>query len=139
MRSLTIGQLARATHVGVETIRYYERRRLLPKPPRRESGYRQFPLEAIKRIRFIKRAQNLGFTLREISRLLAFSDGQQAECDEVRQFALEKVREIETKIDHFMRLRQILFDLVGKCQGEGPLTDCPIIESLTEDPGEEDR
>ncbi len=133
MRSLTIGQLARAAHVGVETIRYYERRGLLPKPPRRESGYREFPLETIKRIRFIKRAQNLGFTLKEISRLLALSDGQQAGCDEVRQFALEKAREIETKVDHFTRLRQILLDLVGKCQGEGPLTGCPIIESLTQD------
>ena len=133
MRNLTIGQLARAAHVGVETIRYYERRGLLPKPPRRESGYRQFPLEAVRRIRFIKRAQNLGFSLREISRLLAFSDGQEAKCEDVRQFALEKVREIETKIDHFTRLQEMLLDLVGKCQGEGPLTDCPIIESLTRD------
>ncbi len=139
MGSLTIGQLAKKTHVGVETVRYYERRGLLPEPPRRESGYRQFPVDAIRRIRFIKRAQNLGFSLREISQLLALSDGQQAGCDEVRQFALEKVREIETKIDHFTRLRQILLDLVGKCQGEGPLTDCPIIESLTEDLKEKDR
>ncbi|MFQ5798975.1 MAG: MerR family transcriptional regulator, partial [Bacteroidota bacterium] len=77
MKSLTIGQLAKATHVGVETVRYYERRGLLPKPPRRESGYRQFPVDAIRRIRFIKRAQNLGFSLREISRLLALSDGRE--------------------------------------------------------------
>jgi len=133
MRSLTIGQLAKATHVGVETVRYYEMRRLLPEPPRRESGYRQFPLEAIRRIRFIKRAQNLGFTLREISRLLALSDGQEAGCEDVKQFAVEKVREIETKIHHFMSLKQILLNLVGKCQGGGRLTDCPIIESLTED------
>lgn len=138
MRTLTIGQLAKETHVGVETIRYYERRGLLPEPPRRESGYRQFPPEAVRRIGFIKRAQNLGFTLREISRLLAFSDGQEAGCEDVRQFALEKIREIETKIDHFVKLRQVLLDLVGKCQGEGPLTDCPIIESLTEDLKEED-
>jgi MerR family mercuric resistance operon transcriptional regulator len=139
MSSLTIGQLASATHVGVETIRYYERRGLLPEPPRRESGYRQFPLEAVQRIRFIKRAQNLGFSLKEISRLLALSDGQEARCEDVRQFAVEKVREIETKIDHFSRLKEILSDLVGKCQGKGPLTDCPIIESLTEDPKEGDR
>jgi MerR family mercuric resistance operon transcriptional regulator len=139
MRSLTIGQLAKTAHVGVETIRYYERRGLLPKPPRRESGYRQFPLEAIRRIRFIKRAQNLGFSLREISQLLALSDGQEAGCEEVRQFAVEKVREIETKIDHFTRLKQILLDLVGKCQGEGPMADCPIIESLTQDLEEEGR
>jgi MerR family mercuric resistance operon transcriptional regulator len=139
MSSLTIGQLAKATRVGVETIRYYERRGLLPEPPRRESGYRQFPLEAVQRIRFIKRAQNLGFSLKEISRLLALSDGQEARCEDVRQFAVEKVREIEMKIDHFTRLKQILSDLVGKCQAKGPLTDCPIIESLTEDPKEEDR
>ncbi len=139
MRVLTIGQLAKATQVGVETLRYYERRGLLPEPPRRESGYRQFPAEAIKRIRFIKRAQNLGFSLREISRLLALSDGQEAGCEDVRQFALEKVREIETKIDHFTRLKRILLDLVRKCQGSGPLTDCAIIESLTEDLKEEDR
>lgn len=139
MRSLTIGQLAKATHVGVETVRYYERRGLLPEPPRRESGYRQFPLEAVRRIRFIKRAQNLGFSLREISRLLALSDGQEAGCKDVREFALEKIREIEMKIDHFTRLEQILLDLVGKCQGRGPLTDCPIIESLTEDLEEEER
>lgn len=139
MRSLTIGQLAKATHVGVETVRYYERRGLLPEPPRRESGYRQFPVDAIRRIRFIKRAQNLGFSLREINQLLALSDGQDAGCEEVRQFALEKVREIETKIDHFTRLRQILLDLVGKCQGEGPVAHCPIIENLTEDLKEEER
>jgi MerR family mercuric resistance operon transcriptional regulator len=139
MRSLTIGQLAKATQVGVETVRYYEKRGLLPEPPRRESGYRQFPVDAIKRIRFIKRAQNLGFSLREISQLLALSDGQQAGCEEVRHFALEKVREIETRIDHFMRLKQILLDLVTKCKGKGPLTDCPIIESLTEDLKKGDR
>jgi MerR family mercuric resistance operon transcriptional regulator len=139
MKSLTIGQLAKATQVGVETVRYYERRGLLPEPPRRESGYRQFPLEAIRRIRFIKRAQNLGFSLREISRLLSLSDGQEAGCEEVRQFALEKVREIEMKIDHFTRLKQILLDLAGKCQGIGPLTDCPIIESLTEEPKGEEK
>lgn len=139
MKSLTIGHLAKVSHVGVETIRYYERRGVLPKPPRRESGYRQFPLEAVQRIRFIKRAQNLGFTLKEISMLLALSDGQKAKCEDVRQFALEKVREIETKIDHFTRLREILLDLSGKCQGDGPLTECPIIESLTQDLKEEQR
>jgi MerR family mercuric resistance operon transcriptional regulator len=139
MKSFTIGQLAKEAHVGVETIRYYERRGLLPEPPRRESGYRQFPLEAIQRIRFIKRAQNLGFSLKEIGQLLALSDGQQAGCEDVRQFALEKVREIETKIVHFTKLREILLDLAGKCRGDGPLTECPIIESLTEDLKEESR
>jgi Hg(II)-responsive transcriptional regulator len=139
MKSFTIGQLAKATGVGVETIRYYERRGLLPEPPRRESGYRQFPLEAVQRIRFIKRAQNLGFSLREIGRLLALSNGQQAGCEDVRQFAVEKVREIETKIDHFTRLKQMLTELVGRCHGDGPLTACPIIESLTEDLKEESR
>jgi MerR family mercuric resistance operon transcriptional regulator len=139
MRSLTIGQLAKATQVGVETVRYYERRGLLPEPPRRESGYRQFPFDAIRRIRFIKRAQNLGFSLREISQLLALSDGQEAGCEDVRQFALEKVREIEMKIDHFTRLKETLLDLAGKCQGVGPLIDCPIIESLTEEPKGEER
>lgn len=75
------------------------------------------PLEAIQRILLVKRAQNLGFNLEEISQLLALLDGQEAGCEDVKQFALEKVREIETTIAHFMGLKQILLYLVGKCQG----------------------
>ena len=97
MKTLTIGQLAKETGTNIETIRYYERRGLIPEPPRRESGYREFPPEYIERILFIKRAQALGFTLKEISELLALADGNPA-CKDIRKFAEDKVKDIKSRI-----------------------------------------
>ena len=91
--ALKIGELARAADVGVETIRYYERRGLLTRPPRRASGYRQYPPQAVNRVRFIRRAQALGFTLREIEELLALRVDDERSCADVRALAREGLHE----------------------------------------------
>lgn len=130
MKGLTIGQLAKEARVKVETVRYYERRGLIAKPPRRKSGYRQFPLEAVQRIRFIKRAQNLGFTLKEISQLLALADGDRSSCQDVHEFTMEKIAEVETQIRHLQSLKRALENVAKICPGQGSLSECPIIETL---------
>ncbi|WP_295102356.1 Hg(II)-responsive transcriptional regulator [uncultured Candidatus Kuenenia sp.] len=131
MKNLTIGQLAKETGTHVETIRYYERRGLIAEPPRRASGYREFPSEYVERIRFIKHAQALGFTLREISELLALADGNPA-CKDVRRFAEEKAKDIETRIHDLHKIKEVLHELIKKCLIKGQLSGCPIIESLTQ-------
>lgn len=131
MKNLTIGQLAKETGTHVETIRYYERQGLIAEPPRRASGYREFPPEYVERIRFIKRAQTLGFTLREISELLALADGNPA-CKDIRKFAEEKVEDIETRIRDLQKIKEVLHELIKKCLSKGKLSSCPIIESLTQ-------
>jgi MerR family mercuric resistance operon transcriptional regulator len=131
MKNLTIGQLAKETGTHVETIRYYERQGLIAEPPRRASGYREFPPEYVDRIRFIKRAQALGFTLKEISQLLALADGS-FDCKDIRKFAEEKVKDIETRIHDLQKIKEVLHELIKKCLSKGKLSSCPIIESLTQ-------
>ena len=94
----TIGKVARLTAVGIETIRFYEREGLIPEPPRRESGYRQYPPATIDRVHFIKRAKDLGFTLAEIKELLDLSVGPKTTCADVKRTAMEKMKEVDTKI-----------------------------------------
>ncbi|MEK7290396.1 MAG: Hg(II)-responsive transcriptional regulator [Planctomycetota bacterium] len=131
MKNLTIGQLAKETGTHVETIRYYERQGLIAEPPRRTSGYRAFPPKYVDRIRFIKRAQALGFTLKEISQLLALADGS-FDCKDIRKFAEEKVKDIETRIHDLQKIKEVLHELIKKCLSKGKLSSCPIIESLTQ-------
>ena len=133
MPDLTIGGLARRARVKVSTIRYYERRGLLPESPRTDSGYRQFPEDTVRRVRFIRRAKELGFTLKEIAQLLAFADGETAGCQEVRDFTRRKLTDIDRQLKHLRSLKRVLADLADRCTGAGPLSDCPIIESLTHD------
>ena len=130
MKNLTIGQLAKETGTNIETIRYYERRGLIAEPPRSESGYREFSPEYVDRIHFIKRAQALGFTLREISELLALSDGNPV-CKDIRKFAEEKIKDIETRIHDLARIKEVLQDLVKQCLRNKKFSGCPIIESLS--------
>jgi MerR family mercuric resistance operon transcriptional regulator len=127
---LTIGQVARQASVNVETLRYYERRGLIPAPPRRASGYRQYPARTVARIRFIKRAQELGFSLREISGLLALRVDPGTTCADVRTRAEAKIAEIEEKIRDLRRMRMALERLASACRGKGPTSDCPILEEL---------
>ena len=115
MTAFTIGQLARRAGVNLETIRYYERRSLLPEPPRRASGYRQYSPDTVGRIRFIKRAQALGFSLDEIADLLSLRVDAQSACHEVQHLAETKVVEIEQKLETLQRMKQILMDLLHHC------------------------
>jgi len=130
MEGLSAGRLAKAAAVNVETLRYYERRGLLPEPPRKESGYRVYPETAIERLRFIKGAQVLGFTLDEINDLLNLRIDEHASRADVRQRAQEKVENIERKITALKAMREALNDLIEHCHGDGPTLDCPILEAM---------
>jgi MerR family transcriptional regulator, copper efflux regulator len=130
MNALTSGQLARASGVNLETIRFYERQNLLPKPPRTAAGYRVFPADAVQRVRFIRRAQTLGFSLKEVRDLLALNVARGVSCGTVRQRAERKICEIESKIAALEAMRKALTSLANACAGRGPVTQCPILECL---------
>lgn len=127
----SIGQLAQAADTGVETIRYYERRGLMPEPPRAPSGYRRYPEHAAGRLRFIRRAKRLGFTLEEIAALLSLQAG--GERAEVKAVAEAKLAEIETRLADLERMRDTLHNVTRRCSGQGPVAGCPIIETLSAD------
>jgi MerR family mercuric resistance operon transcriptional regulator len=126
----SIGQLAKATDTGIETIRYYERRGLMPEPPRAASGYRRYPADAVQRLRFIRRSKRLGFTLDEISALLQLQAGGQRA--DIKAIAEAKLEEIETRLDDLQRMRATLEDMTRRCSGHGPVEGCPIIETLND-------
>lgn len=130
MSSLTIGKVAKSAGVGVETVRFYERKGLLEEPPRSDSGYRQYPHDTIIRLRFIKRAKALGFSLKEIQELFALRNDQHATCGDVRTQAEVKLRDIEQKIIDLTRMKDALTELTGQCTGVGPVGTCPILTSL---------
>jgi Hg(II)-responsive transcriptional regulator len=130
MNNMTIGKLAKRCGVGVETIRFYEREGLIEEPQRRDSGYRQYPEETARRVRFIKRAKELGFTLKEIRELLDLRlDGEQA-CDEVRSLAEAKIADIEEKIALLQRMRTTLGELVVACKSNKKTEPCPILRAI---------
>jgi MerR family transcriptional regulator, copper efflux regulator len=128
--SMTIGELSRLTGVGVQTLRYYEREGLLAAPPRNGSGYRAYDQGALARMNFIRRTQDLGFTLKEIRELLALQDDQSAECADVRTAAESKLRSIEAKIADLQAIRTELGGLVASCQCEGPIAQCDLVKCL---------
>jgi MerR family copper efflux transcriptional regulator len=129
-KPLTIGQVARSAGVGVETVRFYERRGLLREPPRRPSGYRSYPKEAIDGLRFIRKAKDLGFSLNEIRDLLALRLRPGTSCSEVKRAASAKVIDVEDKIRGLKKIRRVLLTLVDACPETGPLTACPILNAL---------
>lgn len=137
MRTLTVGDVARRAGVNVATLRYYERRGLLAHPPRTASNYRIYGDDAARRVLFIKRAQALGFSLEEIKDLLSLKASPTAHCGDVREFAAEKIQEIEEKIGTLEAMRAALSRLIAACAGDGPVSECPILDSLEgETPGE---
>ena len=131
VENLTIGALAKRGGVNVETIRYYQRRGLLQEPERPQEGFRLYPQETVKRIRFIKRAQILGFTLEEIHGLLALDERKA--CLETRGMAAHKLELIEQKIADLSRMRDALSGLVRACDTSSSGAPCPIIHLLAED------
>ncbi len=130
MNSLTIGKVACQAGVGVETVRFYEREGLIEEPPRRASGYRQYPPETPARIRFVRRAKELGFTLKEIKELLSLRASPNSRCTDVRQRAEAKIEDIEQKIRDLQKMKKALTQLTAACDGRGPVTECPILEAL---------
>ena len=105
MSAFTIGEAAKRAGVNIETLRYYERRGLVPPPPRSHSNYRLYPNESVRLVRFVKRAQDLGFTLKEIKELLAFRNGVDASCGDVLEQALAKMRDIDDKMRALQAMR----------------------------------
>ncbi|MBB3228715.1 MerR family copper efflux transcriptional regulator [Luteibacter sp. Sphag1AF] len=130
--SLTIGRIASTVGVAIDTIRYYEREGLLPEPRRRASGYREYDAAAVTRLRFIRRAKDLGFTLEEIRELLALSADRADGVGGVRERAQKRLDAIDARIAELQRVRQGLFDLVDACPGHGAPEECPILRALSE-------
>lgn len=130
MAGFTIGQVAKQTDLGIETIRFYERQGLVDDPPRRESGYRQYPPNIIKRLFFIKRAKELGFSLKEIAELLSLRVDPDTTCPDVRRRAEAKIDDVETKIRELHRIKRALAKLAASCRGKGPTSECPILDAL---------
>ncbi len=128
--SMTIGQIARAADVGVETVRFYEREGLIAEPPRRMSGYRQFPPETVDQLRFIKRAKALGFALKEIRDLLTMRVARGTTCRQVKARANAKITDIEARIKDLQRMKRALTKLAEACTGSGPVDACPILAAL---------
>jgi Hg(II)-responsive transcriptional regulator len=127
--TLTIGRLAHAAEVGIDTVRFYERAGLLKKPQRTVAGYRLYAESDAGRLRFIRRAKALGFSLKEIAELLRLNDGG-GRRGAVRALAERRLAEIERKLTQLSRMRETLRDLVQQCHGDGPLAGCPIIEAV---------
>ena len=130
MKTLTIGELAREAGIGVETIRFYERKGLIQEPSRRASGYRQFDEAVVDRLRFIRQAKELGFTLGEIKELLSLRLDPTSSCADVKKRADVKIADIEEKIRTLQRMKRALVKLTKACTGQGPSSECPILESL---------
>lgn len=130
LQRLTIGKLARAGGLAVDTVRYYERVGLLAKPARSASGYRQYPLEAVVRLQFIRQAKELGFTLAEIRELLALRLGPGNSCAEVRARVRAKIADIEHRLGRLEAIKRTLARLAASCPGRGPLAKCPILDAF---------
>ena len=130
MKPLTIGQVAKRAGIGVETVRFYEREGLLAEPERRPSGYRQFDEGIVARLRFIRRAKGLGFTLNEIKELLSLKIDPSTTCADVKKRAEAKIADIDAKLDSLRRMMQALVKLTQACGGRGTTSDCPILDAL---------
>ena len=130
MEDLTIGKLAKKAGVNVETVRYYEQRGLIEQPPKPRLGYRHYSPDLIHRIRFIKHAQELGFTLGEIIELLALRVEPTTACNDVKDQAKAKIADIAKKIKALQRMKRTLSGLVSACEKRTSTTECPILEAL---------
>jgi len=130
MESLTIGQVARRAGIGIETVRFYERRGLIEDPPRTESGYRQYTEDVVSRLRFIKRAKGLGFSLKEITELLSLRLDPKTTCGDIKQKAEAKIDDIEGKIRSLKNMKKALTKLVATCSENGSARECSILETL---------
>jgi MerR family copper efflux transcriptional regulator len=130
--ALTIGRIAQSAGVAIDTIRFYEREGLLPEPRRRPSGYREYDQATVSRLRFIRRAKDLGFTLDEIRELLALSADRNDGVEGVRERAAARLRAIDERIAELQRVRDGLSELVDACPGHGAPEACPILKALAE-------
>jgi MerR family copper efflux transcriptional regulator len=136
MNGLTIGRLAKQVGLGIETVRFYERQGLIEPPPRTDSNYRIYPEEEVTRLKFIKRAKNLGFTLNEIKELLFIRHDPHATKADIKKRTLDKIEDVKKKISDLTRIQKALEHLASSCEGHGSLDDCPILDALDSDDSE---
>lgn len=137
---MRIGELARTANVGVETVRFYERRGLIAQPLRpADGGFRTYPAEAASRIRFIRQAQELGFSLTEIEELLSLRANPNTDCADVRRRAEQKRDDVDEKIAKLKRIRDTLTEVIKACPGQGGIEICSIMESLAAPRSRDDR
>lgn len=134
--ALTTGQVADEAGVDYQTVLFYEEKGLIDEPPRLDNGYRQYPHEAVRAIRFIRRAQQLGFTLEEIKELMKLEDTRDVSCEEVRRFASEKRDEIRQKIEEYRKLESVLDELIRTCVDSETPGECPIMDALVKEDGQ---
>lgn len=132
MAQRTIGKLAKDAGVNVETVRYYQRRGLLDCPTA-SGGFRKYSDQDVERLRSIRRAKSLGFTLEEIRDLLSLAEGNRGARSDVRALAVERAAAVRAKIDDLLRVEETLKKLIDKCSGRGPVAGCPIVEALNGD------
>ena len=130
MDKLLISELAKKVNVNKETIRYYERKGLIPNPPRNDSGHRQYSEIDIKRTEFIKRTQSLGFSLKEINDLLMLKIEPGTTCKDIQKIVKLKISDIDKKIKDLKEIKNTLNKLAGRCTGRGPVGECPILDEL---------
>jgi len=128
--ALTIGEVAKRSGIGLETVRFYERKGLIEEPPRTDSGYRQYPEDVVARLRFIRRAKELGFSLKEISELFSLRVDPDTTCADVKRRTDLKILDIEQKMSTLQTMKRALTKLAASCTGRGPTSDCPILEAL---------
>lgn len=128
------GEVAAAVGVNVQTLRYYERRGILPKPQRTRAGYRAYSTETVRLLRFIKRAQELGFTLDEIEELLRLRTDRRSSCSQVKAATAAKLADIDSRIDSLRKMRRALTVLLDSCGPGGRARDCPILEAFDSPP-----
>lgn len=129
MRPLTIGRLAAVTGVNLETVRYYERIKLMPPPARTASGHRAYEESHMQRLAFIRRARELGFSIEEVRALLALAEPTHASCAEVREIAGAHLQDVRTKLADLAKLERILAETVARCSGD-PVPLCPVLDML---------
>ena len=124
------GELAQRSGCNIETVRFYEKRGFLPPPPRTAGGHRDYAPEHLKRLTFIRRSRELGFTLDEVRSLLALVDGSDWTCAEVKAMTLEHLAGVRRKIADLEKLAQVLEDMTAQCEG-GPVPECPVVDALS--------
>lgn len=127
---MTIGALSQRTGCNIETIRYYERIGMIPKPPRTQGGHRLYAQEHLKRLVFIRRSRELGFSLEQIRELLRFADGGRYTCSQVRAITVEHLDEVRARMKDLKRLEKVLNTMASQCD-RGKVPDCPVIEALS--------
>ena len=133
METLTIGRIASRAGIGVETVRFYERQALIDAPPRSAAGYRQYPENTIQRLRFIRRAKELGFSLKEIKELLVLHGDPNSTCSDIRQRAEKKLDDIHGRIHDLKKMRAALELLLAGCSSDATSAQCPILQALIDE------